>query len=329
MMFAAARLPEESCVMPPSTPFEPGLRFSRPSQSALACLSVALTVGLSCGAAVAQNADPAPGSGPSPDLKVLRVCQDPKNMPMSDDKERGFENRIAAVLAKKMGWKLEHTFYPQRMGFIRNTLKAKVPDTENFKCDVVTAVSTDFDIGLATKPYLTSTYALAYVKGKGLDGVKTPDDLVKLPAAVRDKLRIGIYAKTPPSDWLLKNELIGQMVSYQTQTGDPDQYPGQIIDRDLASGKLDVAIAWGPIVGYFAQHANGVPIAVVPFPAEAGGVQYRFSIAMGVRHGEKALRDQLNAAIEASRPEIAAILQEYGVPTMSAPMVAGKTGAPS
>jgi mxaJ protein len=322
--------------MSSSTQFEAGRHVAAPVAGPSArihagtlSLMAALAIGLTACPAGAQDAAAAPAGSSGVEQKVLRVCQDPKNMPMSDDKERGFENRIAALLAKKMGWKLEHTFYPQRMGFIRNTLKAKIPDTETYKCDVVTAVSTDFDIGLATKPYLTSTYALAYVKGKGLDGVKTPDDLVKLPAAVRDKLRIGIYAKTPPSDWLLKNELIGQMVSYQTQTGDPEQYPGQIIDRDLASGKLDVAIAWGPIVGYFAQHANGVPIAVVPFPPEVGGVQYSFSIAMGVRYGEKALRDQLNAAIEASRPEIAAILQEYGVPMVAMPPMAGKPGAPS
>ena len=304
----------------------------RTVSSATVPLIVALAIGLSASAACAQNAAdgaPAPAGISGTEQKVLRVCQDPKNMPMSDDKQRGFENRIAALLAKKMGWTLEHTFYPQRMGFIRNTLKAKIPDTETYKCDVVTAVSTDFDLGLSTKPYFTSTYALAYVKGKGLDGVKKPEDLMKLPPAVRDKLRIGIYAKTPPSDWLLKNELIGQMVSYQTQTGDPEQYPGQIIDRDLASGKLDVAIAWGPIVGYFAQHANGVPITVVPFAPVVDGVQYSFSIAMGVRYGEKALRDQLNAAIEASRPEIAAILQEYGVPTAAMPPLAGRPGAPS
>lgn len=261
--------------------------------------------------------------------KVLRVCQDPKNLPMSDQQDRGFENKIAALMAKKLGWKLEHTWYPQRMGFIKNTLKAKIPDTETYKCDVVTAVSTDFEMGLATRPYLTSTYAMAYVKGKGLDDIKKPDDLLKLPPAVRDKLRIGIFAKTPPSDWLLKNELVGQMVSYQTQTGDPDQYPGQIIDRDLASGKLDVAIAWGPIVGYFAKHAGGVPIEVVSFKPVVDGVQYGFSIAMGVRYGDKALRDQLNAVLDASQPEIAEILKEYGVPTIQMPPIAGKQASAS
>jgi len=261
--------------------------------------------------------------------KVLRVCQDPKNLPMSDQQEHGFENKIAALFAKKLGWKLEHTWYPQRMGFIRNTLKAKIPDTDAFKCDVVTGVSTDFDLGLATKPYLFSTYAMAYVKGRGLDEIKTPEDLLKLKRTTRDKLKIGIFARSPASDWLLKNGLIEQMVSFQPQTGDPEQYPGQLIDRDLATGKIDVAIAWGPIVGYFADHTNGAAITVVPFEPEADGIRYGFGIAMGVRFGEKVLRDQLNALIESNQPEIATILKEFAVPTVRLPMVAGKLGAPS
>lgn len=261
--------------------------------------------------------------------KVLRVCQDPKNLPMSDQQEHGFENKIAALFAKKLGWKLEHTWYPQRMGFIRNTLKAKIPDTDAFKCDVVTGVSTDFDLGLATKPYLFSTYAMAYVKGRGLDEIKTPEDLLKLKRITRDKLKIGIFARSPASDWLLKNGLIEQMVSFQPQTGDPEQYPGQLIDRDLATGKIDVAIAWGPIVGYFADHTNGAAITVVPFEPEADGIRYGFGIAMGVRFGEKVLRDQLNALIESNQPEIATILKEFAVPTVRLPMVAGKLGAPS
>jgi mxaJ protein len=264
--------------------------------------------------------------------KVLRVCQDPKNLPMSDQQEGGFENKIAALFAKKLGWKLEHTWYPQRMGFIRNTLKAKIADTDTFKCDIVTGVSTDFDLGLVTKPYLFSTYALAYVKGKGLDAIKTPEDLLALNRTTRDKLKIGIFARSPAADWLLKNGLIEQMVSLQPQTGDPQQYPGQLIDRDLASGKIDVAIAWGPIVGYFANRTGGEPIEVVPFKPEADGIRYGFGIAMGVRYGEQVLRDQLNVLIESSQSEIAAILKEYAVPTFQYSLQlprAGKFGAPS
>ncbi|MEO5660289.1 MAG: quinoprotein dehydrogenase-associated putative ABC transporter substrate-binding protein [Polaromonas sp.] len=288
------------------------------------CMTGVWLAGLLVFPAIAQDQLPS-GS----EQKVLRVCQDPNNLPMSDQQEHGYENRIAALFAQKLGWKLEHTWYPQRMGFIRNTLKAKIPDSDTFKCDIVTGVSTDFDIGLATKPYLFSTYALAYVKGRGLDEIKTPEDLLKLNRTTRDKLRIGIFARSPASDWLLKNGLIDQMVSFQPQTGDPEQYPGQLIDRDLASGKIDVAIAWGPIVGYFANHSGGAVIEVVPFPPEADGIRYGFGIAMGVRYGEKVLRDQLNTLIQSCQPEIAAILKEYAVPTVPFPIVATKPAAPS
>jgi mxaJ protein len=259
--------------------------------------------------------------------KVLRVCQDPKNLPMSDEQERGFENKIAALFAKKLGWKLEHTWSPQRMGFIRNTLRAKITDTDTYKCDLVTSVSPAFEMGIATKPYFTSTYAMAYVKGKGLDSIRTPQDVHKLDKAMLDKLRIGIFTGTPAADWLIKNKLTKQMVSYQLQTGDRDQYPGQIIENDLTSGKIDVAIAWGPITGYFAKNANGVPIEVVPFPAQADGIRYGFSIAMGVRHGEKEFRDQINTLIDTSRPEIDAILQEYSVPIVAPAPSSSKASA--
>jgi quinoprotein dehydrogenase-associated probable ABC transporter substrate-binding protein len=248
--------------------------------------------------------------------KVLRVCQDPNNLPFSNKAEQGLENRIAELFARKLGWGLEHTWYPQRMGFIRNTLRAKVPDTDQYKCDLVTGVATGFELGLTTKPYYRSTYAMAYLKGHGLDSVKAPEDLLKIDPAKLRSLRIGAFAKTPAVDWLLKNGLIDQMVSYQHQTGDPDQYPGQVIDRDLVNGTLDVAIAWGPIVGYFAKQSVAKPIAVVPFRPDATGLRYDFSIAMAVRHGDKALRDRINTLIDSSRPEIQALLDEYGVPSL-------------
>jgi mxaJ protein len=279
-----------------------------------------MLLALMVGSAAAQAPAPAGAAGLDERYdkeKVLRVCQDPNNLPLSNKDGRGFENRIAELLASKLGWKLEHTWYPQRMGFIRNTLRAKLPDSDQYKCDLVTGVSTDFEMGLATKAYYHSTYALAYVKGRGLDDINTPEDLARLPPERRQKLRIGAFAKTPAVDWLLNNGLIDQMVSYQHQTGDPDQYPGQVIERDLASGALDVAIAWGPIVGYFAKKADAAPIAVLPFmPPDKNGVRFDFSIAMAVRQGDKGLRDRINGLIDSSRPEIEALLKEYGVPLL-------------
>ncbi len=253
--------------------------------------------------------------------KVLRVCQDPNNMPMSSQDESGYENKIAALFAKKLGWKLEHTWYPQRMGFTRSTLTAKEPDTDRYKCDVVTGVSTHFERGLATQRYMTSTYALVYVKGKGLDTIKKPEDLFKLDKQKLASLKIGTFTTTPAVNWLLTHGMLEQMVSYQLQTGDPAQYPGQIIEHDLAKGKIDIAIAWGPIAGYYAKHGDGgVAMNVVPFDTKMDKQQFAFNIAMGVRHDSKALRNTLNKLIASSGPEINAILQEYGVPQATPPV---------
>jgi mxaJ protein len=290
---------------------EPTTANRRGRLGVLAATAMLVASALSAQTAHAQGAPPDGG-----EAKVLRVCQDPNNLPFSNVEQRGLENRIAALFAARLGWKLEHTWYPQRMGFIRNTLRAKVPDTEQYKCDLVTGVSTGFELGMTTRPYYRSTYAMAYVKGRGLDSIRTPEDLLKLEPARLRTLKIGAFARTPPVDWLLRNGLIDQMVSYQHQTGDPDQYPGQAIDRDLASGKLDVVLAWGPIVSYFAKQTSATPMAVVLFMPDATGLRYDFSIAMAVRHGDKALRDQIDSLIESSRPEIQALLDEYGVPSL-------------
>lgn len=297
--------------------------FSRKSSKTLTLRTAGAMVAalLACSSHAQQN------SAAGTEEKVLRVCQDPKNLPMSDEQQRGYENKIAALFAEKLGWKLEHTWSPQRMGFIRNTLRAKIPDTDTYKCDLVTSVSPGFEMGIATKPYFSSTYAMAYVKGKGLDSIRTPQDIHKLDKATLDKLKIGIFTGTPAADWLVKNKLTKQMVSYQLQTGDRDQYPGQIIENDLASGKIDIAIAWGPITGYFAKNAHGAPIEVIPFPASADGIRYGFSIAMGVRHGEKKFRDQINTLIDANQAEIEAILREYSVPLVSPASPSGKVAA--
>jgi mxaJ protein len=249
--------------------------------------------------------------------KVLRVCQDPNNLPFSHRNLSGFENKIAELFAKDLGWKIEYTWYPQRMGFIRNTLKGKEPNSERFKCDLVTSVASGFDLGLATKPYYRSTYSMAYVKDRGLDEIKSPDDLLKLNAEKRKKLRIGVFARSPAVDWLLKNDLVEQMVPFQPQTGDPEQYPGEIIEKELAAGNIDVAIAWGPITGYFAKKSS-VPMVTVPFTSTPEN-PVQFSIAMGVRYGEKAFKEQIDKLIEKNQAKIQAILAEYGVPVVNEP----------
>ena len=244
---------------------------------------------------------------------VLRVCQDPNNLPFSHRSQEGFENRIAALFAQQLGWKLETTWFPQRIGFIRNTLRAKQEGGDGYKCDLVTGVPAGFDMAATTEPYYHSSYALVYVKGRGLDGVQDLDQLLALPAAQRDQLRLGVFTASPLGDWLLANGLMKQVEWYQIQSGDAAQYPGQVIERDLASGKIDVAFVWGPIAGYFARTTRSAPIVAVPL-ASRPGMKLDFDIAMAVRHGDKEFRQRIDRLIAANQDQINAILAQYGVP---------------
>lgn len=262
---------------------------------------------LACEAAAAEE-------GPGQD-GVLRVCADPNNLPLSNRAQEGFENRIAALLAQELNWKLEYTWFPQRMGFIRNTLRARVDHGERYKCDLVIGVPKGFELAATTRPYYRSTYAMAYVKGKGLDGVRGLDDLLALDAGLRRKLRIGAFAGSPITDWLVQNGLAEQVEWYQLMTGDAGQYPGEIVEKDLASGRIDVAFAWGPIAGYFARNAQGAAIDAVPL-ASMPGLKFDFEMAMAVRHADKAFRQRIDGLIERNASRIDAILRQYGVPLL-------------
>nr|WP_314547476.1 quinoprotein dehydrogenase-associated putative ABC transporter substrate-binding protein [uncultured Massilia sp.] len=308
------------------------------AQVRLAALGCVCTLGWFGFPAAAQQAaqQVAPqqsDAGPGQD-KVLRVCQDPNNLPFSNRSQAGFENRIAALFAQELGWKLETTWFPQRIGFIRNTLRAKEEHADRYKCDLVTGVPTGFEMAATTHAYYHSSYALVYVKGrgKGLDGVRDLDDLLALAPEQRSKLRLGVFTGSPVTDWLLKNDLMGQVEWYQAQSGDAEQYPGQVIERDLAGGKIDVAFVWGPIAGYFARATRAAPIVAVPLKSRPG-MKLDFDIAMAVRHGDKEFKQRIDRLIDTNQGKINAILEQYGVPLLDEDGQAlhassGRAGAP-
>jgi quinoprotein dehydrogenase-associated probable ABC transporter substrate-binding protein len=236
-------------------------------------------------------------------------------MPLSNEKREGFQNRIAALLAEKLGWKVEYTFFPQRMGFIRNTLRAKEPNSDRFKCDLVMGVPVGFELAAATQPYYRSTYVRVFKRGKGLDALKTPEDLLALEPDKLKALKLGTFQASPPTDWLLRNKLIDQTAFYPLQSGDPGEFPGQIITRELAGDRIDVAMVWGPIGGYFVKTAKAGEYVVVPFPPEES-IKFDYPIAMGVRFGEKEWKAEVERLLRENRSEIEAILLDYGVPLL-------------
>jgi len=246
---------------------------------------------------------------------AFRPCIDPSNLPFANSSGEGFENRIAALFAEKLGLPVQNYAFPQRMNFIRNTLRYRLPG-EEFRCDVVMSVPAGFDQAWVTAPYYRSTYALVFPKGKGLDGVKSGADLFALPAEVRGRLRIGVGDKSPASLWLVKHGMEAQARPYAMMSPDPDASPGDIIVKELAQGKVDAVVAWGPVAGYYAKRVPNVDFVVIPLASEPG-VQFDYAIAMGVRYGEGEWKQTIEKLIAENRGAIDTILRQYGVPLVN------------
>jgi quinoprotein dehydrogenase-associated probable ABC transporter substrate-binding protein len=243
---------------------------------------------------------------------AFRPCIDPSNLPFSNTQGEGFENRIADLFAKKLGLPVRSYALPQRMNFIRNTLRYRLPG-QDFRCDIVMSVPAGYDQASATMPYYRSTYMLVYPKGKGLDQIKTGADLFALPREVRNKLTVGIFDRSPASVWLARHGMEAQAKPYPMLSPDPEQYPGEIIEKDLAQGRIDAAIVWGPIAGYYAKRVRNLDLALIPLKSEAG-VKFDYEIAMGVRYGEREWKDTVEKLITDNRAAITQILREYNVP---------------
>ena len=244
--------------------------------------------------------------------RVLSVCQDPGNLPFSNDAGEGFENQIAALMAQRMGVPLQTYWYPQRMNVVRNTIRYKLPGQSYYRCDLLTGVPAGWDPVSVTKPYYRSTYVLVYPRDLGL-GVDSGKAFLALAQDRLSNLKIGIYDRTPATAWLQKHGLLDQAVPYRTMNADPSYYPGRIIERDLVQRTIDVAVIWGPIGGYYAQRVKDREMVVIPLQSEPG-VRFDYAIAMGVRHGEPQWRGRVQAVIDEARTDIERILREYGVP---------------
>jgi quinoprotein dehydrogenase-associated probable ABC transporter substrate-binding protein len=248
----------------------------------------------------------------------LRVCADPENLPFSNRAGEGFENRIANELAKDLGTSgVEYTWFPQRMGFVRNTLKKKDEASGRFVCDVIIGVPAGYELAATTKPYMRSTYALIHAGRAQFAELKTADDMLKLPSADLQKLKIGVFAQSPGADWLLRNGLLDHAVLYPSQSGDPSVNPALIVANELTDGKIDLAIVWGPIAGYLVREHSGGTSAwqVIPF-AHDPTIKFDYEIAMGTRFGEKDWKAQLDQWIEGHHDTVQRILREYRVPLL-------------
>jgi mxaJ protein len=252
------------------------------------------------------------GCTPSKPPRELRICADPNNLPFSNRREEGLENRLAQLIASDLKAKVRYTWWPQRRGFIRNTLAAG-------KCDVVMGIPHGTERVLTTPPYYRSIYVFVYRTDRHLS-VRSLDD------PVLKKLRIGVqlvgddYANTPPVHALSRRGIVGNLVGYSV-FGDYSQEnpPARVIDAVVARD-VDLAIAWGPLAGYFAKR-SGVEMTVIPVsPAvDPPGLRFAFDISLAVRPNDRALEQELEQVLVRKRAGIDSILVEYGVPLVAAP----------
>ena len=250
----------------------------------------------------------------TPGVETLKVCADPYNLPYSNKDGEGFENKIAELFAADLGVSLKYEWFPQRMGFIRNTLKAEGTDG-GFKCDLVIGVPDRFELAATTRPYYASTYAFVYAKGRGLDDLKTAADINRIPDDVKQQVRVGAFDRGPGQLWLFKHGLFGRMKPYMAQSGDVGVNPINILD-DIVDNKIDATVIWGPIAGFYAKKSAKADLAVIPLPSGKDNPQMKFdyNMSMAVRYGENEWKDTVNSLIEKNLDKIHTILNDYGIP---------------
>jgi mxaJ protein len=237
----------------------------------------------------------------------LRVCADPNNLPFTNSTGEGFENKIAALLARDLRTHVEYTWFAQRRGFLRNTLSVK-------KCDVVVGLPVDTDAAWTTKPYYRSTYVFVTRRSRKLRIQSFDDPQLR-------HLRIGVElvgddgANTPPAHALSRRGIINNIVGYSVYGDYRTNSPPSAIISAVASGDVDVAAAWGPLAGYFAaRQPVALDISAVQPQLDGRFLPQTFSIAMATRRRDKARHDRLEQFIDQRRHQIDAILAEYHVP---------------
>jgi quinoprotein dehydrogenase-associated probable ABC transporter substrate-binding protein len=268
----------------------------------LIAFAILALIGLALpGGAGAQDAQ-TEGSIELIDPHVFRACADPHDLPFSNEAGEGFENKIAELLAHKLGKSVAYVFYPDATGFIRNTLNAH-------RCDVVLGIAQGDDMVQPTSPYYRTSYVAAYRADGPLKGLESLSD-PRLKTA-----KIGVIAGTPPVTFLATNGLLPQIKSYALVVDTRFDSPTHDMMNDLDSGAIDVALLWGPIAGYYATKAKA-PTTVVPLLKEQDGPPMVYRIVMGVRHSDQNWKRTLNKLISESQSEIQAILHSYGVPLL-------------
>jgi mxaJ protein len=256
------------------------------------------------GIVLAVVAPPAP-VGP------LRVCADPNNLPFTNERGEGFENKLAELLAHDLGTRVEYTWWAQRRGFLRNTLNAR-------RCDIVMGLPTAMEMALTTRPYYRSSYVFVARRTRRLHIRSFDDPRLK-------ELRVGVPlvgddgANAPPAHALTRRGIVANVRGFSVYGDYRENSPPSALIAAVARGDVDVAAAWGPLAGYFAARQS-VPLEILPVQPQADGpfLPMAFDISMAVRRGDTARKAVLEDFIARRRSAIAAILTRYHVPRVPA-----------
>jgi mxaJ protein len=279
-------------------------------------LSICQPSAIVCGVILAAAIGTA--SGEESTINPLRVCADPNNLPFSNRNRSGFEDKLAEIIAAELSRPLTFVWYPQRRGFIRNTLKAGL-------CDAVMGVPAELGTVTVSRPYYRSTYVFVYRPDRGLDGLSSMHDRRLKDVSIGVQLIGDDGYNTPPEHALSAQGIVNNLVGY-TVYGDyrEPNPPARIVDA-VAVGAVDVAAVWGPLAGYFALRET-VPLRVVPITdtAEFRPLLFQYDIAVGMRKGDEALKTRIDAALDQHRLEITRLLQNYGVPLVTEDETASK-----
>ena len=231
----------------------------------------------------------------------LRVCADPSNLPFSNQKSEGYENKIAELVARDLKLKLSYTWFPDSQGFVRGTLMKN-------RCDVVIGTVSGVEDMSTTEPYFHTGYMMVT---RAADNITT-DRVSDWHIAGR---RFGLIAATPPTNLVVQHNLMDQTSIYQLMVDTRIDQPAHAMIADIAGGRIDVGLLWGPIAGYYAKH-DKLPLRLTFLNPEDARVRLDYHIAMGVRPADIAFRRRLNGVIARDQAQITQILNDYGVPLL-------------
>ncbi len=231
---------------------------------------------------------------------AFRVCADPANMPFSNKAGEGFENKLAELMAAKLDRPLQYEWFPQAVGFIRQTL-------QKGRCDAIIGYAQGHELVLNTNHYYVSSYVFI---------TRADSDLADVTTIADPQLkgrRLGIIAGSPPGTHMARHGLIGDAKPYRLMVDRRYESPTEEVIADLTSGEIDGAFLWGPIAGHYAKR-SGAELIVTPLISEETPPRLFYRITMGVRQGELVWKRKLNSLIRRNQEEINEILREYGVP---------------